>query len=87
VPDQIVQPDVGALSWGYNPATLNIHVGDTVLWSNTGVLPHTVTADDGSFDSGLLNTGDTWNMTFSSAGTYSFHCTPHPWMKGTVIVQ
>jgi uncharacterized repeat protein (TIGR01451 family) len=85
--DNIVQPGASALAWGYDPSSLTIHVGDSVVWTNQGSIQHTVTADDGSFDSGLINSGATWTFTFTSAGTYSFHCAPHPWMKGTVVVQ
>jgi plastocyanin len=84
---QIVQPSTTASTWGYSPSTVTIHVGDTVTWTNAGPLAHTVTADDGSFDSGSLNVGDTWSMTFQTAGTFTYYCTPHPWMKGTVIVK
>lgn len=83
---QIVQPSPGALSWGYSPALLTIHVGDSVTWTNVGSLPHTVTADDGSFDSGLLDVGASWTYTFNTPGTFPYHCVPHPWMKGTVVV-
>lgn len=84
---QIVQPLDVATSWGYNPSSITIQVGDTVTWTNVAAFQHTVTADDGSFDSGLINTGATWSYTFTTAGTYTYHCAPHPWMKGTVIVQ
>jgi uncharacterized repeat protein (TIGR01451 family) len=84
---QVVQPSDSALSWGYQPPTITIHVGDTVIWTNAGSLQHSVTADDSSFDSGLFGTGATWRMTFNTAGSYSYHCAPHPWMKGTVVVQ
>jgi plastocyanin len=84
---QIVQPNPGALSWAYNPQTLTVKAGDQVTWTNTGSLAHTVTADDGSFDSGNLNPGDTWSFTFSKPGTYAYHCAPHPWMKATIVVQ
>ena len=84
---QVVQPSEAALSWGYAPPTITIHVGDTVIWTNQGSLQHSVTADDGSFDSGLFNTIATWSMAFNTAGTYNYHCSPHPWMKGSVVVQ
>jgi amicyanin len=84
---QIVQPSDNALSWGYQPPTITIHVGDTVIWTNASPLQHTVTADDSSFDSGMIGNGATWSMTFNTAGTYSYHCAPHPWMKGNVVVQ
>jgi uncharacterized repeat protein (TIGR01451 family) len=84
---QMVQPGPSALSWGYAPPSITIHVGDTVIWTNAGSYAHTVTADDGSFDSGQVNAGATFSMTFNTAGTYAYHCSPHPWMKGTVVVQ
>lgn len=83
---QIVQRDVGALSWGYEPQNITVHMGDKVTWTNTGSLVHTVTADNGAFDSGNLNPGDTWSFSFNTAGTFAFHCTPHPWMTGTITV-
>ncbi len=46
-----------------------------------------VTADDTSFDSGLIENGQVWRYTFTRPGTYAFHCTPHPFMKGTVVVK
>lgn len=87
IQDKIVEPsETNYLSWTYAPDTLTIHVGDHVVWTNTGQAAHTVTADGGTFDSGSLNTGQTWTFVFSKAGTYAYHCTFHPWMKGTVIV-
>lgn len=82
----IVQPQPGALSWGFAPQSVTIHAGDTVMWTNAGSLVHSVTSGDGTFDSGLLNPGAAWGFVFPTAGTFSYHCSPHPWMKGTVIV-
>lgn len=73
-------------AWGYSPPTVTVNVGDTVTWVNTGANPHTATADDGSWDTGLLEPGLSGSMTFSQPGTYTYHCIPHPWMKGTVVV-
>ncbi len=84
---QMVQPGPSALSWGFAPPSITIHVGDTVIWTNAGTYQHTVTADNGAFDSGNVNAGATWSFTFTSPGTYTYHCTPHPWMKGTIVVQ
>lgn len=83
---QIVQPLPSALSWVFAPPLTTVHTGDSVIWTNTGSLVHSVTADDGSFDAGLLNPGDSWSNTFTTAGTFTYHCTPHPWMKGTLVV-
>ena len=64
-----------------------IGVNNTVQWTNNDIAPHTVTAVDKSFDSGELNTGDTFTYTFTTPGTYQYGCSYHPWMKGTVIVK
>lgn len=83
----MVEPNPGALSWGFSPQAITVTSGSQVTWTNNGSLQHSATADDGSFDSGLLNKGDTWSFTFTKAGTYAYHCTPHPWMKATIVVQ
>ena len=71
----------------YLQPRLQITVGTTVEWTNTDPMPHSVTAVDRSFDSGLINPGKTYRHTFTKAGTFSFFCVPHPFMKGTVIVK
>ncbi len=77
----------GMLNLAYKTPILTIKAGTTIEWTNDDQLPHTVTADDGSFESELIDAGGTWRHTFSTPGTYTFHCTPHPFMKGTVVVQ
>ena len=73
---------------GYAPATLHVVLGvnNTVVWYNNDTVFHTVTATDKSFDSGNLNQDQTFSHTFTQAGTYSYYCVYHPWMKGTVVV-
>ena len=71
----------------FNPLTISVKVGDTVTWTNIGGLAHTITAADGSFDSGLVNPLGTFSHTFASAGTYSYVCKQHYWMKATVTVS
>jgi plastocyanin/uncharacterized membrane protein len=71
----------------FNPPQLNVKAGDTVEWKNEDIFSHTVTAADGSFDSGLIDPGHSWQMTFENAGTIAYHCRPHPNMKGSLIVQ
>lgn len=79
-------------TFAFSPASITIKVGTTVTWTNNTSAPHTVTSDDGTtFDSGL-NTpiganGGTFSFTFTKAGTFSYHCQIHPFMKATVIVQ
>ena len=66
---------------------IEISVGSTVEWKNNDPLPHTVTAADKSFDSGNIMPGQTWKHTFTKPGTYTFYCTPHPFMKGVIVVR
>lgn len=73
--------------FAYVPGTLTIKVGTTVTWTNKDTVRHTVTSDNGLFDSGLFGKGETFSFTFTEAGTYTYHCTPHPNMKGTIIVE
>jgi plastocyanin len=70
----------------FSPTSVTIAVGDTVTWRNTGDAPHNATADDGSFSTPTINNGQSASHTFSQAGTFSYTCTIHPQMKGTVRV-
>jgi plastocyanin len=65
-----------------------VPLGTTVTWTNNdpGQI-HTVTAADGSFDSGFLSTGQSWSYTFDNPGTFDYSCTPHPWMQGRIEVM
>lgn len=58
---------------------LEIHVasGGTVLWINNSPLGHTVTADDGAFDSGMIDPGQTFSQLFDTPGVYQYFCQPH----------
>jgi plastocyanin len=71
------------------PQEIHVSPGATVLWTNGSPLAHTVTADDGTFDSGSLNTGDTFTVVFDAPGTYAYSCVPHKslGMVGTVVVD
>jgi len=68
------------------PGALDVLVGDTVVWRNGDGSTHTVTADDDSFDSGVLSPGATFARTFSKPGRYVYHCTIHKFMHGVVRV-
>lgn len=72
--------------WGYAPGTRKIEPGTWVTWSNAGQDPHTVTAVDGTFDSGNLDPSDGFSWFFSDNGTFPYVCTLHPWMTGKIIV-
>ena len=71
----------------FGPKRIEISVGGSVAWTNNDQLVHTITADDGSWDSGPIEPGKTWTHTFTQPGEYSFHCTPHPFMKAVVVVR
>jgi plastocyanin len=73
--------------FAFSPQTLTIRAGSTVVWTNRDPAPHTVTADDGTFDSGILQSGATFRQTFLKPGTYRYTCTIHPSMKGVVEVM
>jgi plastocyanin len=72
--------------WGYAPLTRKIPTGTWVTWSNAGAEAHTVTAEDGSFDSGELDPSEGFSWFFDQAGTYPYVCSLHPWMQGEIIV-
>jgi plastocyanin len=69
------------------PGRIQITAGTTVVWRNEDQLIHTVTANDKSFDSGLLQPGRTYRRTFDKPGQYPYYCIPHPFMKGVVVVR
>jgi hypothetical protein len=70
----------------FSPSSVTVAVGDTVTWHNTGQAPHNATADDGSFKTPTLNNGQSASQTFNQAGTFSYTCTIHPQMHGTIRV-
>jgi plastocyanin len=70
----------------FEPVDAAVQPGDTITWVNEGNHPHTVTADDGQFDSEVLNPGDSFSATFTGAGTLAYHCEIHPSMTGRVTV-
>ncbi len=74
-------------NFAYSPASITVKAGTMISWENSDSVAHTVTADDGSWDSGSLAKGKVFDRTFSKPGTYTYHCTPHPNMKGTIIVE
>ena len=71
----------------FTPGDLTVNVGDTVTWTNADPgMVHTVTSTSGAFDSGDLDEGESYSVTFTAPGTYAYLCTPHPFMTGTVTV-
>ena len=78
---------VAIADFSFAPATITINQGDTVTWTNNGPTPHSATADNGSFDTGIFPAGQSRTHTFNEAGSFQYFCTPHPDMRGTVVVQ
>ena len=74
-------------NFAFNPATVTAKVGDKVTWKNSDSAAHTVTFDDGSVDSKNIDNNGTFDHTFSSAGTFAYHCSIHTNMKGTITVS
>jgi plastocyanin len=70
--------------FSFGPAAISVGVGDTVTWLNQGPTDHTATGS--SFDTGTLGKGQSASHTFTTAGTFQYHCSLHPFMKGTVSV-
>ena len=77
---------VQIVDMAFAPADVTVSVGETVTWTNADPMVHTVTSTTGAFDSGDLDEGETYTVTFTAPGTYSYLCTPHPFMTGTVTV-
>ena len=89
VPTAGAQEDLGvvpvsAYDGYFDPADIAVPSGTTVLWTNEGEKPHTVTAHDGSFASPMLYPGDHYQVTFYEPGTYTYQCSDS--MQGSVTV-
>lgn len=78
--------DVEIRNYAFSPKTITINKGDTIRFTNFDSVEHSATSDTGKFDSGLLSQGLSWSVTFTEPGTYNYHCSPHPYMKATVVV-
>jgi len=84
--------NVSIVDFAFSPQNITIDVGDTVVWTNNGVAPHTATSGtscptgDGKWDSGVLSNGQSFSFTFTQAGTFPYFCTIHCF-TGTVIVN
>jgi plastocyanin len=71
----------------FGTAVLTVQVGDTVTWTNADDRPHTVTSQDGAFDSGNVDEGAAFSFTFTAPGTYTYLCEYHPDMTGTIVAE
>ena len=72
--------------FAFSPSALTIAAGDTVVFTNADSAPHTATASNGAFDTGRLNNGQSAQLRFGSAGSFSYVCAFHPNMTGSITV-
>ena len=70
----------------YMPVNASIPKDATITWTNKDVAPHTATASDGSFDTGIFNAGSSASAMVKGQGDIQYHCTIHPWMHGSLQV-
>ncbi len=80
---------VSIKNYMFDPMVIKVKAGTSVTWTNKDSVQHNVVADTASSDAPkgpLIGKGQTYSFKFNKAGTYSFHCMPHSYMHGTVIV-
>ncbi len=78
--------DLRIVQFAYQPPAVTVSAGTTGAWTNDDATIHTVTADNGAFDSGTFNQGKTFRLDALAPGTYTYFCRIHPFMKGTLTV-
>ncbi|GAC1392887.1 MAG: hypothetical protein NVSMB46_09800 [Candidatus Saccharimonadales bacterium] len=86
-PAPIAPNSVTIKDYMFTPAKMTVKVGTTITWTNQDSTKHTVTKDSGDGpDSEFFGMGKTFTYTFNKAGTYTYHCDPHPYMHGSIEV-
>ena len=76
------------VDFAFEPDEITIELGDRITWTNYDEVEHTVTSDSGSeLDSALLGKGESYSHIFNKVGIFNYHCTPHPDIKGKIIVE
>lgn len=78
---------VSIANFAFSPATITVAPGQAITWTNADRVAHTVTSNDGKWDSGNIAPGASFSHTFDQAGATPYHCTIHPFMTGTVTVM
>ena len=87
--DAVATDQVEIEDYAFSPAVITVKVGTKVTWTNKDSVQHNIVADEASSNApngDLIAKGESYSFTFNKAGTYSYHCSPHPFMKATVIV-
>jgi plastocyanin len=83
----IVNGASGKTTTAYAPNPMAVSVGGTITWTNSDNTTHTSTADGGAWNSGSIAPGASFSHAFPAAGTFTYHCSIHPGMVGTITVQ
>jgi len=73
--------------FAFDPAEIRVTPGDTVVWENGDILPHTTAADSGAWSSGSLAVGARFTFVIADTGRFTYHCAAHPTMRGTLVVK
>jgi plastocyanin len=71
----------------YQPQTITVAAGDSIVWTNKDPFPHTITSKTGGFDSKQIDAGKSWTFTARKKGSFPYVCTFHPTMTGTLKVR
>jgi plastocyanin len=79
--------EVWIQNMSFNPITISVPIGTTITWTNKDLIDHTVTSDNGLFDSGSLHNNGVYSHMFTTAGTFPYHCAIHPFMTASVVVK
>ena len=80
-------PSVAIGKFAFTPSTIAVKAGQAIAFTNSDPIAHTSTSGDGTWDSGEIAPGGTFTTTLKQAGTYIYHCSIHPFMQATVVVQ
>jgi plastocyanin len=78
---------VSIANMSFAPGTLTVTRGTTVTWKNNDNIAHTSTSNSGVWDTGSIPPGGSTTTTFTTSGTFPYHCTVHPMMTGSIVVQ
>jgi len=84
-PPAAAKAEINIQNFSFNPASVTIAIGGTVVWTNNDPVPHQIASN--YFNSSPLSQGDTFTQKFTTAGTFAYHCAIHPSMTGTIIVK
>ena len=86
-PSQPTTASVDINNFAFAPPALTVSAGTQIVWTNKDGTAHTITADDGRFNSDPFDKTQTFKQTLTTPGTYTYHCSIHPFMKGKIVVQ